>query len=61
MSSKKFNHTIATLNREIARLYEQGDQLVEVGLFERSVLYEKVLELRAAIRLLEGYVFKESE
>ena len=58
--SKRFNHTIATLNKEIAHLYEQGDLLNQEGLFEQSALYDKVLELRAAIRLLEGYVFKEN-
>ena len=54
----RFNHSIKTLHQEIDRLYGQGSELPS-ELFEKSRLYGKILELKAAIGLLEGYVFKE--
>ena len=58
MKSTKFNHSIRTLHKEIDRLYGIGEEL-PAKLFEKSELYKKILEMKAAIGLLDGYVFKE--
>ena len=60
MKSTKFNHSMKTLHKEIDRLYGIGEEL-PAELFERSDLYAKILEMKAALGLLDGYVYKVRE
>lgn len=55
--SIKFNHSAQTLYKEIDRLYAIKDILTDEE-FEKSSVYDKILELKAAVKLLDGYVFK---
>lgn len=56
----KFNYTIKTLLIETERLYGAGEEFPQ-DMFEKTVAYKRILELRAAIRLLENYDFKLKE
>ena len=55
--SFKFNHSAQTLYKEIERLYELKEYMTAEE-FEKSSVYDKILELKAAAKLLDGYVFK---
>jgi len=55
--SLKFNHSAQTLYKEIERLYELKEYMTPEE-FEKSSVYDKILELKAAAKLLDGYVFK---
>jgi len=56
----KFIYSMKTLHAELVRLYGVLDGLTSTQL-AKSGTYKKVLELKAAIRLLEGYDFNLKE
>lgn len=56
----KFIYSMKTLYAELGRLYGVLDGLTSAQL-KRSSAYRKVLEIKAAIKLLEGYDFKLKE
>jgi len=56
----KFIHTMKTLHAELDRLYGAIDGLTPKQI-DKSTAYRKILEVKAAIKLVEGYDFKLKE
>jgi len=56
----KFHHSLSILNKELSDLWNMGKEFPS-DLFEKSNIYKKIGEVKAAIRLLEGYDFKLKE
>lgn len=55
----KFIYSLKTLHTELERLYSIAGEFTPEQ-FEKTNVYRRILEVRAAIRLLEGYNFKLS-
>jgi len=56
----KFNYSIKTLNEELVRLWSAGEGLPS-NQFEKTNIYKRILEIKAATGLLERYDFKLKE
>jgi len=56
----KFHHSLSILNGELSDLWDIGREFPS-DLFEKSSIYKKICEVKAAIKLLEGYDFKLKE
>lgn len=56
----KFHNSLSILNKELADLWEMGKEFPSDS-FAKSNLCKKISEIKAAIKLLEGYDFKIKE
>jgi len=56
----KFIHSLKTLHAELDRLYDAIEGLTPKQI-DKSVAYKKILEVKAALKLIEGFDFKLKE